>query len=71
MQIDIIKELYRLTRELNDMIAQEQDDTLNGLLCDLHDLTDYTCMEYEEKAHDELQSDDPPLAKGVPMGHNG
>ena len=67
MSIDTIKELHRIAGELADLVAREQDDTTNGLLCDAYDNVCAATRRLNEKAHEEFQSDTQPNGTPVPM----
>lgn len=71
MNINIIKELHRISNELADMIVQEQDDEANGFLVDMYDAAGSALKRLNEKVCAEFQNDNPPNAMPVPMDFNG
>jgi hypothetical protein len=67
MQIDMIKELHQISGSLNSLIAIEQDDVANGILCDAYDNIGAALKRLNEKVYAEFQDDTPPNAPPVPM----
>ena len=68
LPLDIEAMLAAMTVTLAKAIKQEQNDMLNGRLCDLHDLADAIHDEYVKAAHEEPEI---PNAPSVPMDFNG
>ena len=68
LPLDIEAVLAAVIATLAKAIKQEQNDMLNGRLCDLHDEADALHDEYVEAAHDEPEE---PMGKKVPMDFNG
>ena len=55
MQIDTIKELTQIERELVAIIAQEQDDVTNGYLVDMYDAAGGALKRLNEIAYVKFQ----------------